>query len=342
MPVLERSEYSAPLLFANSHLATLLPHFMRWTPVKYERERIDTFDGDFIDLDHSHIGADRICILVHGVGGDSRKTYMRGMAKALNSAGWDVTALNLRGCSGVPNRKKRFYHGADSPDLKAALEHMMATGRYKKASLIGFSLGANIVLRFLGEEGDNISDIVSSAVAFSVPCDLGSSADHLSTGSRKYYMKFFLSSFKKKLALKEKNMPGTFDMANFDRDIKSFRDFDNKYNVPWYGFKDRDEFYAQTSSKPYIPNIKVPTLIVNAQNDPFLPEACYPVEEASRTPDVFLEMPKMGGHVGFFTFSWIGRTWSEKRAVDFLEDHRAAIDPALLQPSGWSSSGDSV
>lgn len=321
MPVIRESEYEAPYLLFNQHMATLLPNLMRWAPrVQYEEEKLELLDGDFLELNWSTIGADRVAVVTHGLGGDTQKPYMRGVVKALNNAGWDAVAWHLRGCGKEMNRLPRFYHGGDTPDLDAVIHHAIQKHGYRNVTLVGFSLGGNITARYLGEKGDDVLPQISSAVAVSAPVDLKGSADHLSTGSRALYMKFFVAGYKKKLRQKHKMMPDLIDITGLD-DLKTFRDFDSRYNTQWYGFPDADTFYYETSCGPLIHRIKVPTLFLSALNDPFLPDNCYPYKEAEANRNVWLETPEMGGHVGFFSFRKWGTYYHEERALDFIHQH---------------------
>lgn len=321
MPVIRESNYEAPYLLSNQHLATLLPNLMRWGPtVKYTEERIELLDGDFLDLCWSTIGSDRVAVVTHGLGGDTSKPYVKGIVRALNEQGWDAVAWYLRGAGKEPNRLPRFYHGGDTPDLDAVIAHAIQKNGYKKVTLVGFSLGGNITARYLGEKGYDVPAQITSSVVVSAPSDLKGSADHLSTGPRVLYMKFFVSLYKKRMRAKHKLMPDRLDISRLD-EIRTFRDFDNRYNATWYGFPDADTFYRETSCGPLIHNIKVPTLFLSALNDPFLPDSCYPVAEAEQNPNVWLEMPQMGGHVGFFSFRKGGTYFAEDRAKDFIQEH---------------------
>lgn len=321
MPVIQNSDYEAPYLLYNQHIATVLPNLMRWAPkVNYAEEKIELLDGDFLELSWSTIGADRVVVISHGLGGDTNKPYVRGLVKALNSHGWDAVAWHLRGCGKEMNRLPRFYHGGDTPDLHAVITHAIQKHSYRKVSLVGFSLGGNITTRYLGERGDDVLPQISAAVAISAPVDLKASADHLSTGSRVFYMKFFVAGYKKKLRIKHKMMPDKIDITGLD-DLRTFREFDSRYNTLWYGFPDADTFYHETSSGPLIHRIKVPTLFLSALNDPFLPDSCYPHQQAEQNKHVWLETPNMGGHLGFFSFRKGGSYYHEERALEFLHQH---------------------
>jgi uncharacterized protein len=282
---------------------------------EYHRERIDTPDGDFLDLDWFRAGHRRIAILCHGLEGSSRRPYMSGMAHRLSKGGWDVLSWNYRGCSGETNRKLRTYHSGATDDLDVVVER--ARPHYDRIDLIGFSLGGNLVLLYLGERGQQIA--IDRAVAFSVPCDLASSSRYLARPVAIPYMRRFLQSLRKKMRQKAELFPEEIDVRGLD-DVQSFREFDDRYTAPLNGFLDAEDYWRRASSKPWIQNIRTPTLIVSAQDDPFLPGECYPHKEVRASRHVEMETPDQGGHVGFAVRR--GQFWSEERAARFL-DHRA-------------------
>lgn len=318
MPIHHDADYSEPIFLGNSHFQTVVPALLRFTfGVKYTRERLETHDGDFIDIDWSRMGHKRLIILSHGLENSSKAPYVTGMVKYFNKRGWDALAWNFRGCSGELNRTIGFYHPGQTDDYQLVLSRALEEG-YQEIVLAGFSLGGAITLRYLGEKGQKIAPQVRAAVVFSVPTDLGACARHLSTGQQAWYGKGFLYFYKKKMVMKEKLRPGTYDLKLWDK-IRTMVEFDTAFNVPWYNFRDVDDFYTSISSQPLLPKVSVPTLIVNAENDPFLPPSCYPVRYAGANKHLHLEVPEMGGHVGFMTMNWKGIYWSEGRMEAFLE-----------------------
>ena len=318
MPVSRDTDYEAPLILGNRHLQTVVPNLLRWTfGVKYVRERLETVDGDFIDLDWSNVGSKRLMILSHGLENSSKAPYVMGMVKYFNKRKWDALAWNFRCCSGEMNRTIGFYHPGQTDDYQLLVDRAVELG-YEEIALVGFSLGGAITLRYLGEKGSNLHERVKGAVVFSVPTDLEACAKHLSEGTAAWYGKAFLYSYKRKMIQKEKLRPGDYDLKQWDH-IATMMDFDKAFNTQWYGFNDVRDFYQGASSQPLLPKISAPTLIVNAENDPFLPEACYPMHYAGANKQLHLEVPEMGGHVGFITLSWKGIYWSESRAEAFLE-----------------------
>ncbi len=319
MPLLPRSSYSPPSFLANGHLQTLLPTlFRRVRDVCYQRERIDTPDGDFLDLDWSKVGAEKVAILSHGLEGSSQSPYMRGMVRALNQNGWDALAWNFRGCSGEPNKTLRFYHSGATEDLQAVISAVMTQTEYSEIALVGFSLGGNLALKYLGEQEKKVHPLIKKAVAFSVPCDLAASVRKLAKPSNRVYMKRFLVMLHQKIKAKMKVMPGQISDDGYER-LKNFRDFDDRYTAPLHGFKDAEDYWQKCSCRAFLKTIPIPTLIVNAKDDPFLAPSCYPLEEANANPNLFLEMPDSGGHMGFMSLNHGGQYWSEWRAISFLQ-----------------------
>jgi predicted alpha/beta-fold hydrolase len=319
MPVLRTSSFHPSTLFRNGHLQTILPNFFRRIDqVPFERERMDTPDGDFLDLDWLCGGNNRLVILSHGLEGDSRTKYMSGMAWMMLQNDWDVLSWNYRGCSGEPNRLPRFYHSGDTADLDLVVRHALEREDYDRIALVSFSLGGNMTLKYLGEKVEKIDPRIFRAVVFSAPCDLEACAFHLYEGFNKVYLKRFLRSLKDKIRKKNVLMPEYISVARLEA-LKDFHEFDDVYTAPLHGFKNAKEYYARCSSKQFIKDIRIPVLIVNAKNDPFLPDECYPVQEAENSSFVFLEMPESGGHVGFMEGKPNEAYWAEGRAVEFLE-----------------------
>jgi predicted alpha/beta-fold hydrolase len=324
MPLLD-STYRAPGLLNNGHLLTIYPTLLRRVDDPYtERESIATPDGDVLTIDYSRSGSHRVVVLTHGLEGDSGRQYMTGMAQAFRRRGWDVAAWNCRGCGGEMNRLPRFYHSGATEDLRAVVRHLLEQRGYASLALVGFSLGGNMTLKYLGEEGEEIDERISGAVAFSVPCDLEASADRLALPVNRIYMHRFLRSLRDKIERKREKMPEALPNVDF-RTIRTFHDFDEHYTAPLHGFLGARDYWNRCSSRQFVERISVPTLLVNALDDPFLSPECMPVEEAARSPWLSLERPRSGGHVGFVRFDRMGEYWSDARAVAFLQGERDAI-----------------
>jgi predicted alpha/beta-fold hydrolase len=320
MPVIAKSSYVPPIGFSNAHIQTIFPTLFRKVKgVSYRRERIKTPDEDFLDLDWSSVGARKVAIVSHGLEGSSDRWYVLGLVRALNRSGWDALAWNMRGCSGEPNKTVRSYHSGASEDLAVVVEHVIGGGNYDSLGLVGFSLGGNLTLKYLGERGFEINKAIIGAVTCSVPCDLASGAEQMAKPANKMYMKRFTRMLHEKIKAKMRVMPGRLNDKDYNR-IKTFKEFDDRYTAPLNGFRDAEDYYHRASCTQFIPKIIIPALLVNAKNDPFLPEACYPLEEAEANPNFFLEMPKSGGHVGFISFNKRREYWFESRVVSFLNN----------------------
>jgi uncharacterized protein len=315
MPVLV-SRFRPPFFLCNGHvqtvLATLLP---AESSVELQRERLELSDGDFLDLGWVRKGANRLAILSHGLEGSSDARYIRGMAARLNAAAWDVLVWDFRGCSQESNRLPRLYHSGETGDLGAVID--FAANRYSLISLVGFSLGGNLILKYLGES--NPHPAIVSAAAISAPLDLAATARGLDRHwSKEIYRRSFIKSLIAKVETKAARFPDKFDVTGI-RTIQTFEEFDDRYTAPIHGFRDAADYWAKTSARQYLDRITVPTLILNAADDPLLTPESLPVPEAERNPCLFLEMPKSGGHLGFIDLVHGIEPWSERRVIEFLE-----------------------
>ncbi len=318
MPVIESSSYTPPFLCKNPHVQSILPVFCR--PVRriaYTRERLDTPDGDFLDIDWSPIGSEKLVLAIHGLEGCSHSRYMHGILHAFNRRGWDGVAMNLRGCSGEVNRLVRFYHAGSIDDVAHVLGHILRTRAYRTIALVGFSMGGNLILKYLGEQAAALSPQIRVAAVVSTPCDLASSASKLARPENFIYMNRFVYAFRRKIRAKKKVMPGQIDDHDFHK-IRTFKQYDDRYTAPLNGFKNAEDYWAKTSSKPLLSHIRIPTLMISAQDDPMLDRESFPVEEARRNPHLFLELPKHGGHSGFIQFARNGEYWHEARITEFV------------------------
>lgn len=318
MPIIE-SGFRAPWFLRNGHLQTfasvLLPAPDGLAP---ESERLELADGDFLDLSWSRRGSKRLAVLCHGLEGHAGQNYIRRMSAVLVAAGWDVLAWNFRGCTpGESNRALRFYHSGETGDLRLVIER--AEKSYGRLALIGFSLGANVALKYLGEHPPHPKII--GAVAVSAPVELAASTRELDTrwGNRTIYVRRFLRTLAAKVEAKAKGFPNDLDPRGI-RAMRTFREFDDRYTARVHGYADADDYWRQSSSRQFLPNIQVPTLMLSARDDPFLPGECFPWPEAENNPHLNLEAPLHGGHVGFIDGGTLsgGGTWSERRAVEFL------------------------
>jgi predicted alpha/beta-fold hydrolase len=319
MPLIRNSSYRAPSWLPGGHAQTIYPAlFRRVARMTTRAERLELTDGDFIDLEWSGQGSPRLAILSHGLEADMQTEYIQGMAAALVRRGWDVLVWNFRGCGNEPNRLLRMYHSGATEDLHAVVCHALENHPAESVDLIGFSLGGNLTLKYLGERPADLSARLRGAVAFSTPCDLACSSHELSSRANRIYMERFLRVMRAKVRMKDRMFPGQLDLTGLDR-IRNFREFDDRFTAPLHGFRDAEDYWARNSCRQFLTNIAVPTLLVNAVNDPFLGPGCYPREEAEASEHFHFEAPPTGGHVGFPTIGNGGEYWSETRAVDFLE-----------------------
>ena len=315
MPLLDDSHYIRPKWLFNGHLETIYPSLFRKVTVPSPiHERIITIDGDFLDLDWYKQKQSKLVIISHGLEGNSSRSYMLGMANSFIKNGYDVLTWNFRSCSSEMNKQVIFYHSGATYDLDLVVMH--AYDSYEEINLVGFSLGGNLTLKYLGEKGNNLSKI-HRGVAISVPLHLGSSSKKISETENTLYSKRFLRTLKKKVIDKSAAHPGQIPVETL-RNIKTLADFDDFFTGPLHGFADAEEYYEVNSSLYFLDQIKVPTLILNAQNDPFLSEKCFPSALAKKLDLVYFEFPKHGGHVGFSPANSEKPYYSEQRAVEFI------------------------
>jgi len=315
MPIVEHSFYKRPKWLFNSHLETIYPAIFRKVELKSsEKERILTTDGDFLDLEWYKQNSTKLVIISHGLEGNSSRAYMVGMAKIFFDNGVDVLTWNFRSCSEEMNSSLIFYHSGATYDLDVVVKH--AENSYQEINFIGFSLGGNLTLKYLGEKGASNSKI-KKGVAISVPLHLSSSSKKISALENSLYSKRFLKTLKKKILQKSQAYP---DQMKVDvlRKIKTLTEFDDFFTGPLHGFADAEEYYEENSALYFLERIKVPVLILNAQNDPFLSHKCFPYQLAKKSNLVYVEFPNHGGHVGFTPHNFQNPYYSESRAVEFI------------------------
>ncbi len=241
------------------------------------------------------------------------------MARALYLNGWDALCWNFRGCSGEPNRLLRSYHSGLTEDLERVIQHAEALKKYETIALVGFSLGGNLILKYLGDLSENVNTSLCGAITFSVPCDLEASSRKLSLESNRIYMIRFMRSLRRKIKEKSAMFPGKLDTTNLYR-MKTFLEFDDKYTAPLNGFRDAVDYWTQCSCLSVLKDIRLPAVIINAANDPFLSEECFPIEANRENRFVHMEVPSQGGHVGFPGDLGRGMNWAELKATSFLEN----------------------
>jgi predicted alpha/beta-fold hydrolase len=311
-------KYRPPFWLPSGHLQTIYPAtFISKPQVAYRRERWDAHDGDFIDVDFVDGEAGKpFVVLFHGLEGSSHSHYARALMAALAQRGWSGAVPHFRGCSGEPNRAPRFYHSGDAAEVEWIVKALRArtTGRFYAA---GVSLGGNAMLRWLGEAGQGAA-IVDAACAVSAPLDLAQGGAALSSGLNMVYTRMFLQTLKPKCLAKLEQFPGLFDRDALlaARDLYAF---DNVVTAPLHGYRDTEDYWDRASAKHVLGEIRVPTLVLNARNDPFLPGIHLPTRASAM---VTLEYPEHGGHVGFATGALPGRLdWLPQRLLHFFDSH---------------------
>lgn len=312
-------QYRPPRWLRNGHLQSVWPTlFRRVALLEPTAEVISTDDGDNLHLDWYRQGSNRLAVLCHGLEGHSRRPYILGLARALLNAGWDVLAWNFRSCGGVMNQRPRFYHSGATDDLRTVVSHSLRQN-YDSLGLSGFSMGGNLALLYLAEQSsaNQLDSRIRGAVTFSVPCDLAGSAGMLARPSRKIYMQRFLKDLHLKMTEKAQLFPDLINIDGF-ADIKNFHEFDDRYTAPLHGFASAEDYWAKCSALGRLKDIRVPALMLNAEDDPFLSPKCFPVSRKVLGPWVTLEAPRWGGHVGFVERSKDGYYWSERRATAFM------------------------
>jgi predicted alpha/beta-fold hydrolase len=319
MPIQTPNYSGPPFYLFNGHLETIIPSLFRKVEgVKYRREKIITPDDDFLNLDWSEIGSDRLLVISHGLEGDSMRHYIMGLVKLFNSKGIDTLVWNNRSCGGEMNLKPILYHHGSSYDLDTTINHVLQMNRYREIYLSGISMGGAQTLKYLGEKGLDLNPLIKRAAVYSTPCNLPSSAATLKEKSNLFYKKKFLGKLKKKMIEKENQCPGLVDLELLLR-VDDFDTFDTYFTAKIHGFKDANDFYRSVSADNWMTQIAIPCLIINALNDPLLGPACYPVELAKFKSEIHLEMPKYGGHTGFVR-KGEEFTYAEYRVLDFLAD----------------------
>jgi len=315
--------YRAPAWLPGGHLQTLYPPLFGGRPrVAYRRERWDTPDGDFIDLDW--LDEDRgtpasrpLVVLFHGLEGSSGSHYALALMAAARAAGWRGVVVHFRGCSGEINHLRRAYHSGDSAEIDWILRRLRQLNGTPPLYAVGVSLGGNALLKWLGEQRAVATQTITAAAAISAPVDLMAAGNALDTGFNLIYTRNFLVTMKRKTLAKLGRYPDLCDRGLMLAS-HTLREFDNVVTAPLHGYRDTDDYWINASSKPLLKYIAVPTLMVNARNDPFLSESALPhPNEVSN--NVSLEFPATGGHVGFTGGSFPGRLdWLPRRVIGYF------------------------
>jgi hypothetical protein len=316
------SEFRAPWWGRNRHLQTMFGPFFRRVHVPLRRERITLADGDFVDLDWSDgdtpAGAPTLLVL-HGLEGSSKSHYALGLLAGARARGWRGVVLNFRSCSGEMNRLPRLYHSGDTGDLDAIVRLLVARDPHARLGAVGVSLGGNVLLKWLGEQGADAPRAMAGGVGISVPFDLAACAHALDRGfCRVVYTANFMRTMQRKVVLKARAHPGFVDLAVAQR-ARTFAAYDDAVTAPLFGFADAEDYWRRASCRPHLAAIARPALVINAADDPFVPPDALP-EPAELSAYVQPVVTSRGGHVGFIDGRWPWRSdsWAERRALDFL------------------------
>lgn len=318
-----RAAYKAPAWLPGGHAQSIYPLFIKPLPFPYRRERWETPDGDFIDLDWNdgpeaaEPPAAPLVALFHGLEGSSNSHYALSLMGALKAVGWRGVVVHFRGCSGEANRLPRAYHSGDSAELDWILRRLGSAQGGNPLHAVGVSLGGNVLLKWLGERGESARAVLAGAVAVSAPHDLAVCGYNLARGFNRVYTRYFLSTLKPGAAARLKRFPGLFDAKRLGG-VRTVFDFDELVTAPLHGFAGADDYWRRASCKPWLREIRVPTLVLNARNDPFLPAHALPRADQVSS-EVKLEFPQQGGHVGFVSGSFPGTLdWLPQRVLRFL------------------------
>ena len=318
--------YRAPWWLPGSHVQTIYPYFLlRRRAPPYRRERWESSDGDFIDLDWLDERGDHapLVALFHGLEGGSGSHYASALMRAVARRHWRGVVIHFRGCSGELNRKPRAYHSGDADEIAWILQRLRALNPTTPLFAAGVSLGGNALLKWLGREHASARGVIDAAAAVSAPVDLMTAGDLLGTGVNRLYGHHFLQTLKRKSLAKLKRFPALYD-SDIVRNARTLREFDNVVTAPLHGYLDTDDYWTRASSKPDLRHIEVPTLIVHARNDPFLPGRHLP-EASEVSATVTLDFPEGGGHTGFASGSFPGNLdWLPERLLAFFSERISA------------------
>jgi len=311
--------YQSPSWLTNGHLQTIVPAKLLKIPqVSFRRERWTCPDEDFIDLDFIDAAPEApLVVMFHGLEGSSESHYARALMHAVRHRGWAGVVVHFRGCSGELNHGPRFYHSGDSAEINWVLRRLHALHPQRALYVCGVSLGGNALLRWLGES-QHQADFVQAACSVSAPLDLAQGGAALGSGFNRVYTSVFLKTLKPKCLQKLVQYPGLFDRKRMLA-AKNLYEFDNVVTAPLHGYKNTEDYWDRASGKHILGDITLPTLVLNAKNDPFLPGQYLPTKASSQ---VTLEYPQQGGHVGFASPGWpANNMWLPKRVLHFFDQH---------------------
>lgn len=323
--MLVAGRFKAAWWLPGAHLQTLFPHvFRRQRPPPLRRERVELPDGDFVDIDWTGQQRGPLVLLLHGLEGSIQSHYVAGLLHTLADCGFQTALFYFRGCSGEPNRLPRSYHSGETGDLDTIIRRLKTLQPQRAVYVVGISLGGNVLLKWLGEKGEQ--SLVARAVAVSVPFELNIATLRLEKGLSRLYQAHLLRKLRRSTRRKARRQQLPIDVSKLSR-LKSFRDFDDQVTAPLHGFKNVDDYYNRCSSRQFLPRITTPTLILHARDDPFMTPAAIPRADELGS-GIRLELCGAGGHVGFISgaLPWRPRYWLDARVCAFLKAGPEACD----------------
>lgn len=317
--MIQKSPFKPSWWLANPHIQTIWQTFFRRQPeVTTQRERLVLPDGDFIDLDWAGYEGAPIVLVLHGVAGSIESPYAKGLLRAVVDNNWCGAFMNFRGCSGEPNRLPRCYHSGETTDLDTVVSMLKKRYPTRPMACVGFSMGGNVLLKWLGETGKE--NKLVGAVAVSVPFELEKAANHINKGISRLYQWWLIRDLRMLMTRKFKKFKESPIKPEEIDSIQSFWDFDNKITAPLHGFADARDYYTKASVRQYLKQIEVPTLILHSSDDPFMPRDVI-TEATELSPNLTLELSETGGHVGFVGGTpWKPQYWLEQRIPEFLRE----------------------
>lgn len=318
---LNQTPFQVPWWLKGRHSQTLWAALLRH-PSRPKRERVvlETSDGDWLHLYHFAGAPERpVLLLLHGLEGNRNSPYMRALHRPFGAMGWDIYSLEYRSCSGKMNHAKRLYHSGDTADLDAVVRHLLEHHPNRPLYLGGFSLGGNVIAKWLGEQADEVPSQVKAAAVVSAPFDLTVSGPQVDRVFGGIYALHFMRTMIPKAIKKERQFPGTLNLKEVLK-ARSFAHFDTHVTAVLHDFRDALDYWEKASSGPYLPHIHVPTMLLSAADDPFNPADTLPVESAERSPFLLPQFSEKGGHVGFMTGApWRTGNWAEEQMVRFFQ-----------------------
>jgi predicted alpha/beta-fold hydrolase len=326
----KKSQFKAAWWLKNAHLQTIWPTVTRSKiELDLRRERFELTDGDFLDIDW--LGEDQrkpIVVVLHGLGGSVESPYVPGMLQAIQESGWRAALMHFRGASEEHNRMARAYHAGETTDLAEFIQSIRRREPDTEIACVGYSLGGNVLLKWLGETGER--NPLTAAIAVSVPFEFHKVIQRFNKGFSKFYSKYLLQQLRGEVVDKFENTYAPIDVEKLKK-ASSFIEFDESYTAPLHGFDSPYDYYQRASSRQYLKDICVPTLIIHAKDDPFMTPDSVP-DESDIADCVTLEISETGGHVGFVTgnWPWQAEYWLDKRIPEFFKKHLVSVDEASL------------